>query len=106
MDWLPQASGVFISRVRLVAQVIPGIKGYAWITAASFPLVQGLKTPHHHTSSPCLRMKTDRKLCSLGRLDVIARQMMWKSNKKPLPRDSSSWPSDTGHEEYELPMCL
>lgn len=41
-----------------------------------------------------------------GGLAVIARQMMWKSNKKPLPRDSSSWPSDTDHEGYELPMRL
>lgn len=55
MDWVPQASGVFISRVQPVAQVIPGIKGYDWITAASLPLEQGL------TPALCLWMKTDRK---------------------------------------------
>lgn len=57
MDWVPQASGVFIFRVQLVVQVIPGIKGYDWIAAASLPLVQGL-TP------PAPWMKTYRKLCS------------------------------------------
>lgn len=41
-----------------------------------------------------------------GRQAVMAGQMMWKSNKKLLPGDSSSWPSDTSHEGYELPMCL
>lgn len=41
-----------------------------------------------------------------ARLAVIARQMMWKSNRKPLPGESFSWPSDTGHEGYKQPMCL
>lgn len=48
MDWVPQVSGVFISSAQPVAQVIPGIKGYDWITAASLPLVQDLH------SSPAL----------------------------------------------------
>lgn len=70
MDWVPQASGVFIFRVQPVAQVIPGIKGYAWITAVSLPLVQGLNPPpppqthpHPHPHPLFLWMKTDRKLC-------------------------------------------
>lgn len=58
MDCVPQASGVFISGVQPVAQVIPGIKGYAGISAASFPLVEGLK-PSPPLPSLSLLMKTE-----------------------------------------------
>lgn len=40
------------------------------------------------------------------RLAIIARQMMWKSNRKPLPGDSFSWLGDMDHERYKQPMCL
>ena len=38
-------SVVFIYRASSVAQVIPGIKGYAWITGISLPLAQGSVRP-------------------------------------------------------------
>lgn len=52
MDWAPHVSGVFIFRVQSVAQVIPGIKGYEWITTAFLP-------PYHRLthSSPLLEWR-------------------------------------------------